>query len=112
MQFLYSIVALLMLQEGNAFSVRTEPSGKAAVPATSSRMDFLQLTSAAAFASLVGVVAAPQMSVAVDVGGQKRFGSDEIMVQKEHGTSAKPVLNDLLYDTNTKLADKICSFNR
>ncbi len=111
MRFLYSIVALMLLQQGNAFSTQKQPSGKPTA-AQASRKDFLQLTSAAAFASLVGATIAPQASIAVDVGGKIRYGGEELMSQKGHGTSTQPVQSELLYGANNKLADKICNFNR
>jgi len=40
------------------------------------------------------------------------YGADDIMSQKEHGTSAAPVQENLRYGVSGKLADKICSFNR
>ena len=110
MKFLYSIVAILLLHQGNAFSAKKQPTGK--VPVASSRKDFLQLTSAAAFASLVGSTVAPQVSVAVDIGGKIRYAGEDVMSQKGHGTSAQPVQSELLYGANNKLADKICNFNR
>mmetsp|Transcript_11350 Transcript_11350/g.28707 ORF Transcript_11350/g.28707 Transcript_11350/m.28707 type:complete len:223 (-) Transcript_11350:1194-1862(-) len=110
MKLLHSIVALLLLQQGNAFSAQKQPTGK--VPAASSRKDFLQLTSAAAFASLVGATVAPQVSLAVDIGGKIRYAGEDVMSQKGHGTSAQPVQGELLYGANNKLADKICNFNR
>ena len=112
MNFLLSILALLLLQEGNAFSASKQPYGKNVASSTSSRKDFLQITSAVTFASIMGIAVSPQPSVAVEVGGKIRFAGEEIMSQKEHGTSAKPVQSDLLYGANNKLADKICNFNR
>ena len=113
MKFLYSIVALLLVQPGNAFSAQKQPMGKAAAAqSTSSRKDFLKLTSAAALASLVGATVAPQASIAVDFGGRIRYTGEDTMSQKGHGTSAQPVQSELLYGANNKLADKICSFNR
>lgn len=99
MKFEYSVAAavLFLVQDGIAFSA---PS--------SSRKEFLQWTAAA----VVGSTVAPGNAFAVDVGGKIVFGDEDIMVQKEHGTSAKPVQSDLLYGANTKLADKICNFNR
>lgn len=80
---------------------------------TSSRAEFLQLTSAAAFASVLGVsTAAPGSAKAFDIGGKIVYGGEEIMSPKEHGTSAKPAQDDLLYGANPKLADKICNYNR
>jgi hypothetical protein len=100
-----SIAPLLLLLPygGNAFSAQKKPSS------VSSRKDFLKFTSAAAVAA---VVANPQQSVAMDVGGKIQFGPEEIMAPKEHGTSAKPVQSDLLYGVDNKLSDKICNFNR
>ena len=40
------------------------------------------------------------------------YGGDELMAQKEHGTTAAPVQENLRYSVSRKLADKICSFNR
>mmetsp|Transcript_20573 Transcript_20573/g.43196 ORF Transcript_20573/g.43196 Transcript_20573/m.43196 type:complete len:267 (-) Transcript_20573:2869-3669(-) len=40
------------------------------------------------------------------------YGDDSIMSQKEHGTTAVPVQENLRYGVSRKLADKICSFNR
>lgn len=40
------------------------------------------------------------------------YGTDDIMSQKEHGTTSKPVQDNLRYGVSRKLADKICSFNR
>jgi len=112
MKFLFPAIALILLVEANAFSAQKQPSGKTAASTASSRKDFLQLTSATAFASIFGAAVAPQVCAAIDVGGKIRFGGEEIMVQKEHGTSAKPVQGDLLYNADNKLADKICNYNR
>ena len=62
MKFLYSIVAVLLLQQAQAFSGQKQPAGKAAA---SSRKDFLKLTSAAAFASIAGATVSPQASLAI-----------------------------------------------
>lgn len=40
------------------------------------------------------------------------YGADDIMSQKEHGTTAASVQENLRYGVSRKLADKICSFNR
>ncbi|MCB9640385.1 MAG: hypothetical protein H6727_15925, partial [Myxococcales bacterium] len=40
------------------------------------------------------------------------MGDESIMSPKAHGTSEIPVQLDLRYGCNTKLADKICNFNR
>jgi hypothetical protein len=68
------------------------------------RKNFLQVASAA----VMGAWLFPQTSKAdVNVGGKIRFGDESIMSPKEHGTSAKPVQADLMYDVNNKLADKV-----
>jgi len=110
MKFLSPLFAVLLLHDGNAFSFQ-QKNGAQATTTTTSRKDFLKVTSAVTFASLLGVVA-PEQSVAIDVGGKVRFAGEDIMSPKEHGTSASPVQSDLLYGVNNKLADKICSFNR
>jgi len=40
------------------------------------------------------------------------YGSREIMKKKKHGTSEKPVMKNLRFGCDYKLADKICNFNR
>eukprot|EP00008_Paramoeba_atlantica_P004594 CAMPEP_0201488818 /NCGR_PEP_ID=MMETSP0151_2-20130828/19573_1 /ASSEMBLY_ACC=CAM_ASM_000257 /TAXON_ID=200890 /ORGANISM="Paramoeba atlantica, Strain 621/1 / CCAP 1560/9" /LENGTH=161 /DNA_ID=CAMNT_0047874187 /DNA_START=69 /DNA_END=554 /DNA_ORIENTATION=+ len=39
-------------------------------------------------------------------------GPDSLMSKKEHGTSAKPVQDNLRWGVDQEQADKICSFNR
>jgi len=39
-------------------------------------------------------------------------GGEEIMSQKAHGTSEKPVQENLKWNCDIKVADKICNFNR
>ena len=113
MKFLYSIATFVLLQQANAFSGQKQPAAKAALAqTTSSRKDFLKLTSAAALASIAGATVGPQSSLAIDIGGKIVYGKEDIMAQKAHGTSEKPVQSDLLYGANNKLADKICNFNR
>ena len=46
------------------------------------------------------------------MGGAIQYGTETIMSPKEHGTSAQPVQENLLYGVSNKLADKICNFNR
>jgi peptide methionine sulfoxide reductase MsrB len=46
------------------------------------------------------------------VGGKIKYGDESIMSPKEHGTSSKPVQDDLLYGVSNKLADRICNYNR
>ena len=40
------------------------------------------------------------------------YGSREIMKKKKHGTSEKPVMKNLRFGCDYKLADTICNFNR
>ena len=39
-------------------------------------------------------------------------GDEEIMCKKQHGTSARPVMDNLRFGCDQKKADEICSFNR
>jgi len=51
-------------------------------------------------------------------GGAKGFappvvmGTEEMMSQKEHGTSSVPVQKDLRWNCDVETADRICNFNR
>lgn len=63
-------------------------------------------------AAIAATVLAPSKSNAVDVGGKVVYGDESIMSQKTHGTSEKPVQNELLYGVSNKLADKISNYNR
>lgn len=68
------------------------------------------LASAAAIGVGTILIGTPSISQAADnvnVGGKIRFGEENIMCPKEHGTSAKPVQSDLMYDVNNKLADRV-----
>ena len=40
------------------------------------------------------------------------YGQESIMSKKAHGTSEKPVQNNLRYGCDPQLADKICNYNR
>mmetsp|Transcript_3045 Transcript_3045/g.4671 ORF Transcript_3045/g.4671 Transcript_3045/m.4671 type:complete len:254 (+) Transcript_3045:136-897(+) len=46
------------------------------------------------------------------VEGKIQFGEDDIMSQKEHGTTSLPVQEDLRFEVSRKLADRICCYNR
>lgn len=71
-------------------------------------------------AALVGSTSAASAALAVDpspanaisFGGKVQYGDESIMSPKAHGTSEKPVQNELLYGVDTKLADQICNYNR
>ena len=39
-------------------------------------------------------------------------GEDSIMSEKAHGTTAKPVMDNLLYGVDKETADKICCYSR
>jgi len=58
----------------------------------------------------------PASSLASDTmivaGGKPQYGDESIMSQKAHGTSNQPVQENLRYGVSTKLADKICNYNR
>ena len=40
------------------------------------------------------------------------MGGEELMAEKGHGTSATPVQQELRWDCDVKVADRICNFNR
>ena len=40
------------------------------------------------------------------------MGTEEMMSQKEHGTSAVPVQKDLRWNCDVETADRICNYNR
>jgi len=40
------------------------------------------------------------------------MGTEEMMCEKQHGTSAVPVQKDLRWNCDVKTADKICNYNR
>jgi len=48
----------------------------------------------------------------IKVGGTKVEGENELMSQKEHGTTKWPVQWNLRWDVSRDTADRICSFNR
>lgn len=102
---------LLSLVNVNAAAFQLPTGGNAAAPSTlleASRRSFLETAGTILTASVV----APSQSIAVEVGGKIQFGDESIMAPKAHGTSEKPVQEDLLYGVSNKLADKITNFNR
>ena len=105
--FTVSLAALFCGEGSEAFSVSQNANCKK--DDNPSRRHFL----GAAAASVVAISGLPtEARSAVDYGGTIRFGGEEIMSQKDHGTSSQPVQRDLLYGVSNKLADKICNFNR
>ena len=78
-----------------------------------SRRDVLQKSVAtAASLAFFGNASPAKAAADVKVGGKIQYGDESIMKQKAHGTSEQPVQDNLLYGVSTKLADKICNFNR
>mmetsp|Transcript_9404 Transcript_9404/g.21648 ORF Transcript_9404/g.21648 Transcript_9404/m.21648 type:complete len:218 (+) Transcript_9404:69-722(+) len=94
---LLAVVAFGMIQLG-VMALVLEGSGMG-------RRSFLQFVAVAG----VGLLPAPVMGVE---GGGIRYGDDIIMSKKRHGTTDRPVQEDLLYGVSNELADRICSFNR
>lgn len=74
------------------------------------------LTNLLAASSLIPVLSFPGWASARGFGmndkGPMVYGGDDIMSQKEHGTTSAMVQEDLRYGVSRKLADKICSYNR
>jgi len=83
-----------------------------------SRRNFLQTAAATTSSFLISTTQQIPEAFAQDeasgakVGGKIKFGDENIMSKKEHGTSAEPVQESLRYGVSRKTADKICSFNR
>lgn len=106
--------SLLVLATSSAFNLPGTQQPKWTTPSTSSiaeessRRTFLQSAGAVIAASLL----TPTATNAFEVGGKIKYGDESIMSPKAHGTSAKPVQEDLLYGVSNKLADKITNFNR
>ena len=71
------------------------------------------LRSAAAFApkSHLGQFAAP-MLFSSKAGQLPVMAEEEVMSQKAHGTSEKPVQKNLRWNCDFNTADRICNFNR
>jgi len=82
---------------------------------SSSRRSFVSAGLASAALSLMASSPPPAFAATTttgNVGGRIAYGSESIMSPKEHGTSAQPVQDDLMYGVDRKLADRICSYNR
>ena len=77
-----------------------------------SRREALQSIGFLGAAAVVGPASANADDAAFTVGGKLRFGDESIMDQKDHGTSAVPVQENLRYGVSRKLADKISNYNR
>ena len=82
-------------------------------PDTSRREALQSIGLLGAAAAVVGPASAnADDAAAFTVGGKLRFGDESIMDQKDHGTSAVPVQENLRYGVSRKLADKISNYNR
>ena len=77
-----------------------------------SRREALQSIGLLGAAAVVGPASSNADDAAFTVGGKLRFGDESIMDQKDHGTSAVPVQENLRYGVSRKLADKISNYNR
>lgn len=108
---------------------RTASTSLSSIAPPSTRKEFVDLISRTTFGGIVAttvggipdsasamttdvVSTAAGSAAANKIGGKPVFAGEEIMSQKEHGTSSKPVQSDLLYGVNNNLADKISNFNR
>lgn len=69
------------------------------------------LNKATTVASLA-LIATPKSSVASTTAGPIRYGDEDIMSPKAHGTTETSVQEKLKFGVSNKLADKICSYNR
>ena len=88
-------------------NVRQDSTTPSAVP----RRKFLGAGAAAILASATNSKPA-QAAADAKAGGRIQYGDEDLMRQKGHGTSEKPVQSNLLYGVDNKLADKICNYNR
>ena len=108
----FVVVAAALAGSASAFGTPQRPSTTSSVTVNenaSSRRTFIN-------SGLVGAAAAmflpKEAKAAVQVGGKLVLGDESIMAPKSHGTSEKPVQENLLYGVSNSLADKICNFNR
>jgi len=67
--------------------------------------------SIAPFSSGVGKAHAAELALPV-TGGKMVKCTEQVMAPKTHGTTEKPVQEDLRYGVDRKTADRICSYNR
>ena len=93
---------LSAIAAAGAFSASPDPS----------RREAIQSLGLLGIATVGGPAAANAADDAFTVGGKLRFGDESIMDQKDHGTSAVPVQENLRYGVSRKLADKIANYNR
>lgn len=108
----FSIMKLLALAHipflSKAWSFTSSSNGH-----SNTRRAFVeQVTSAATIGLLLVPKPVMASSTDVSVGGNIRFGGEDIMSPKAHGTSMIPVQENLRFGVSNKLADKICNYNR
>lgn len=111
------LVSALLVPDGvTSFSIggagAERPAASVAAESGEGRRSFIQALGGVAVSALTLL---PNRAVADDgakVGGKMVFGDETIMYQKEHGTSAVPVQEELRYGVSRKLADKISNYNR
>ena len=87
--------------------------------ASNTRRTFLVEKLATLSTAAIGLLAAQpalastsSLPADVNVGAIIKFGGEDIMSAKAHGTSATPVQENLRFGVSNKLADKICNYNR
>jgi peptide methionine sulfoxide reductase MsrB len=109
MKFLVTVALLFPVALAFSGNDASSASRKMSLDVTN-RRSFINTSAAALLAT--GTAFRPNQSQAVSVGGKIQLGDETIMSPKEHGTSAKPVQENLMYGVSNTLADRICSFNR
>jgi peptide methionine sulfoxide reductase MsrB len=80
-----------------------------------SRRAFFASAATSALLTTVSSASATTSSPAaasVVVGGKIVYGDEPIMAPKAHGTSERPVQEQLRYGVSNQLADRICNYNR
>lgn len=100
--------ALLFLAAADAFAF--SPNVFEKIDGQNSRRAFLKTSSMTVLTPLL--TNAQPAAASPNVGGKIVLGSEEIMSQKEHGTSHQAVQENLRYGVSRKSADRISSYNR
>lgn len=105
------IECIFLVFSVNSFSIHSN------LPNIANRRAFLD-SSASAVATIALIGGKPSTAYAasenavISAGGSIRFGDEDIMSPKAHGTTVTTVQENLRFGVSPKLADKICSFNR
>ncbi|KAL1525297.1 hypothetical protein AB1Y20_020159 [Prymnesium parvum] len=76
------------------------------------RRPFLKQSAALASGLLMSGSAKAETQVLPKTGGPMVLCGEEVMSQKAHGTSEKPVQQNLRWNVDRNNADRICNFNR